>query len=129
MFELPSGRIKMTQEEIDCYRHYSGRMAIPQFKAEFTASLIEAAAAMRARISSGNPRHNDSEIGAELIEDFLANPHMAEAEARRQAWIDAGCPMGEVDMRKAGLSSPALDRLQREREALRPSEGSSLPMA
>ncbi len=117
MLELPNGRIKMSDAEIACYRHFSGQMSVPKTRAEFTTSLVAAATAMRARMACGQARRNDSEIGAEMIEEYLSSPHYADAVARHRAWIAAGCPMGEEAMRQAGLSSPALDRLQPEREA------------
>ncbi len=120
MFELPNGLIRLTPDEADTYQEYSGLTVIPRTKTQFTATLVEAAAAMRARLASGNPRAKDNIIRVELIEDYLASPHSADLLRRHRDWREAGCPFGEEAMRKAGLSSPALDRLDREREAQSP---------
>ena len=121
MFELPDGRIKMTADEQATYREFSGSTAIPLTRAEFTETLLSAASSMRARLASRKVRPKDNIISAELIEDYLASPHAADIEKRHRDWIAAGCPFGEDAMRQAGLSNPALDRLdrlEREREAL-----------
>jgi hypothetical protein len=115
MFELPDGRIKMTADEQSTYREFSGSTAIPLTKTEFTKTLLEAASSMRARLASGQLRPKDNLIRAEMIEDYLASPHAADAQTRHRDWIAAGCPVGEEAMRQAGLSNPALDRLERER--------------
>ena len=115
MLISPDGRIKMTVDEIDTYRGLSGIMSVPKTMDEFNASLTKAADDIRGRIASGNPRKGDNEIEAQLIEDYMASPHGAEIDARHRKWIDAGCPIGEVAL--AGLTSPAVDRLQAEREA------------
>jgi hypothetical protein len=115
MFELPDGRLKMTTDEQATYREFSGITAIPLTKPEFTKMLLEAASSMRARLASGQLRPKDNLIRAEMIEDYLASPHAADVGKRHRDWIAAGCPIGEEAMRQAGLSSPALDRLERER--------------
>ena len=120
MLISPAGRIKMTEDEIGTYRGLSGIMSLPKTMDEFNASLTKAAQNIRVRIASGNPRKGDNEIEAQLIEDYMASPHGADIDARHRQWIDAGCPIGEEAMRRAGLTSPALDRLQAEREAKPP---------
>ena len=115
MFELPDGRIKMTADEQANYREFSGSTAIPLTRAEFTETLLSAVSSMRARLASGKVRPKDNIITAELIEDYLASPHAADIEKRHRDWIAAGRPFGEEAMRQAGLSNPALDRLERER--------------
>ena len=114
------GRIKMTVDEIDTYRGLSGLMSLPHTMDEFNSSLTKAAQDIRGRIESGNPRQGDNEIEAQLIEEYMASPHGADIDARHRQWIDAGCPIGEEAMRRAGLTSPALDRLQAERKAMPP---------
>ena len=111
------GRIKMTVDEIDTYRGLSGLMSLPKTMGEFNSSLTKAAQDIRERIASGNPRQGDNEIEAQLIEEYMASPHVADIDARHRQWLYAGCPIGEEAMRRAGLTSPALDRLQAEREA------------
>lgn len=115
MFELPDGRIKMTADEQDTYRELSGSTVIPLTKTEFTDTLLNAVSSMRARLASGKVRPKDNVITAELIEDYLASPHASDIDKRHRDWRAAGCPIGEEAMRQAGLSSPALDRLERER--------------
>ena len=115
MFELTDGRIKMTADEQATYREFSGLTAIPLTKTEFTETLLSAVSSMRARLASGKVQPKDNVITAELIEDYLASPHAADVEKRHRDWIAAGCPFGEKSMRQAGLSNPALDRLERER--------------
>ena len=120
MLISPDGRIKMTEDEIGTYRGLSGIMSLPKTIDDFNASLTKAADDIRGRIASGNPRMGDNEIEAQLIEDYMASPHGADIDERHRQWIDAGCPIGEEAMRRAGLTSPALDRLQAEREAKPP---------
>ena len=120
MLISPDGRIKMTEDEIGTYRGLSGIMSLPKTIDDFNASLTKAADDIRGRIASGNPRMGDNEIEAQLIEDYMSSPHVADIDARHRKWIDAGCPIGEKALRKAGLTSPALDRLQAEREAKPP---------
>lgn len=115
MFELPDGRIKMTADERATYFEFSGSAVIPLTRAEFTDTLQGAVSSMRARLASGKVRPKDNVITAELIEDYLASPHAADVEKRHRDWIAAGSPFGEEAMRQAGLSNPALDRLERER--------------
>lgn len=115
MFELPDGRIKMTADEQATYRELSGSTVIPLTKTEFTDTLLNAVSSMRARLASGKVRPKDNVITAELIEDYLASPHACDIDKRHRDWRAAGCPIGEEAMRQAGLSSPALDRLERER--------------
>ncbi len=120
MIELLNGLIRLTREEEATYREFSGEAVIPRTKGEFTQRLLEAASSMRARLASGNTRPKDNIIRAELIEDYLASPHAADLHRRHREWREAGCPFGEEAMRKAGLSSPALDRVARERAAQSP---------
>lgn len=115
--ESPDGRIKMTQDEKETFRNYVGPVPIPNTKEEFTRVLLEKATGMRNRLASGDAVYGDNEVRAELIEEYLASPHSADVEKRHREWLVAGCPVGEVAMRSAGLTSPALDRLQRERES------------
>lgn len=123
MLESPDGRIKLTKDEKEVFRNYAGPVPIPITKDEFTRVLLETAIGMRNRLASGEAGYGDNEVRAELIEDYLASPHSADVEKRHRAWIAAGCPVGEAAMRSAGLTSPALDRLQRERESgLKPHE-------
>lgn len=117
MLQMPDGRIKLTAGEKATYLELSGLAAIPSTQAEFTQTLLDAAASMRARLETGNARPKDNAITADLIEDYLASPHAADLQKRHRDWRAAGCPMGEEAMRKAGLSSPALDRVVRERAA------------
>lgn len=117
MLELPNGRIKMSASEEATYREFSGLTAIPATKADFTQTLLEAASSMRDRLKSGDVHPKDNIIRAEMIEDYLASPHEADLLQRHRDWRAAGCPIGEAAMRQAGLSSPALDRLARERAA------------
>ena len=120
MLELPNGRIKMTPDEEATYKCLSGLTLIPRTKAQFTQTLMEVAAAMRLRLAQGLPRTGDNAVNADLIEDYLASPHAADIEKRHRQWREAGTPFGEEAMRKAGLSSPALDRVARERAAHNP---------
>lgn len=120
MLISPDGRIKMTEAEIGTYQGLSGIMSIPKTMIEFTETLTEVATCMRQRLSSGRARKGDNEINAQLLEDYLASPHAADIDRRHRDWIAAGHPWGEDAMRRTGLTSPALDRLQREREATPP---------
>ena len=117
MLESPDGKIKLTADEKEVFRKYAGPLPIPSTKAEFTQILLGTVSGMRARLASGEARYGDNEIRAELIEEFVASPHSADVERRHREWVAAGCPVGEDAMRRAGLTSPALDRLQRERES------------
>lgn len=117
MLESPDGQIKLNADEKEVFRKYAGPVPIPKTKEEFNKVLLDTASGMRVRLAAGEARYGDNEIRAELIEDFLACPHSAEIEKRHREWLDAGCPVGEDDMRRAGLTSPALERLQRVRES------------
>ncbi len=117
MLQLPNGRIKMSASEEATYREFSGLTAIPSTKADFTQTLLNAASTMRDRLKSGDVQPKDNIIRAEMIEDYLASPHEADVLKRHRDWRAAGCPIGEEALRQAGLSSPALDRLERERNA------------
>jgi hypothetical protein len=117
MLELSNGLIRMTQGEEATYREFSGLMSIPRTKAQFIQSLTDAVACMRQRLAEGRPRPGDGLMRAEMIEDYLSSPHAADALNRHRAWRAAGAPIGEAALRKAGLTSPALERLARERAA------------
>jgi hypothetical protein len=117
MFETPDGRIKLTNEEKIAFGEYAGPVPIPSTKDEFNKILLDTASGMRARLASGEARYGDNEIRAQLIEEMVESPHAADVERRHREWIAAGCPVGEEAMRRAGLTSPALERLQRERES------------
>ena len=117
MLKSPDGQIKMTEEEKHIFRHFVGAVPIPKTMVEFTKVLTDKVAGMRARLASGNPQYGDNAVRADVIEDYLACPHSAEIDKRHREWLDAGCPVGEDAMRRAGLTSPALDSLQQEREA------------
>ena len=121
MLESSDGQIKLTADEKEVFHKYAGPVPIPRTKDEFNKVLLGTVSGMRARLASGEARYGDNEVRAQLIEDFLACPHSAEIAKRHREWLDAGCPVGEDAMRRAGLTSPALDSLQRERElAIKP---------
>ena len=115
MLQMPNGLIRMSKNEEATYREFSGLMPIPRTKTQFTQTLTDIIAAMRQRLADGVPRPGDRLMRAELIEDNMSSPHEADAKARLRAWNEAGCPVGEQALRQAGLNSPALERLARER--------------
>ena len=114
MLELPNGLIRMSPDEQATYKGLSGLTLIPKTKAQFTQTLKEVATAMRQRLAQGVPIAGDNSVNADLIDDYLASPHAADIEKRHRQWRAAGTPFGEDAMSKAGLSSPALDRVARE---------------
>lgn len=126
MFETSDGRIRMTLGELSVYQCLSGLSTTPATMQEFTNTLLDVAAGIRERIAAGQPRPGDNTVNADLIFDFLSNPHEADLERRHRDWRSAGAPIGEEAMRRAGLTSPALDRVSKER-AMQP-DGSTAPV-